>query len=200
MKISQSLTVSCGRDRVWNFFQNIPTVATCFPGATLKEDRGNGEYLGNVLIKLGPFTATFEGEATHIPNSETMSGNVDGKAVDKKGGSRSRLSMHYQLAEIDGSTRIDFEADIQLAGPIAQFGRVGIIEEAAQLLIEEFVKNVEQKMALDEGKGETDRAMPEQDIGTQDRHPTGDHQPPSLSAGQMLWSLVKRYLSKIFSR
>ena len=197
MKISQSLTVSCPPDRAWDFFQDVPTVATCFPGATLTEDRGDGVYLGNVLIALGPFSATFEGEATHAPDANTMSGNVEGKAVDKKGGSRSRLSLRYQLAEVTGLTRVDFEADIQLAGPIAQFGRVGIIEEAAQLLIEDFVKNVEREMAL--GDVADDATEKDGNIDLQKENSSGPQKSRSLSAAGVLWSLLKRYLGKLFS-
>ena len=197
MKISQSLTVSCPPDRAWDFFQDVPTVATCFPGATLTEDRGDGVYLGNVLIALGPFSATFEGEATHAPDANTMSGNVEGKAVDKKGGSRSRLSLRYQLAEVTGLTRVDFEADIQLAGPIAQFGRVGIIEEAAQLLIEDFVKNVEQEMALSEVAD--DATNKDGSIDLKKENSSDPQKLRSLSAAGVLWSLLKRYLGKLFS-
>jgi len=197
MKISQSLTVSCPPDRAWDFFQDVPTVATCFPGATLTEDRGDGVYLGNVLIALGPFSATFEGEAKHAPDASTMSGNVEGKAVDKKGGSRSRLSLRYQLAEVTGLTRVDFEADIQLAGPIAQFGRVGIIEEAAQLLIEDFVKNVEQEMALSEVAD--DATNKDGNIDLKKENSSDPQKLRSLSAAGVLWSLLKRYLGKLFS-
>lgn len=197
MKISQSLTVSCPPDRAWDFFQDVPTVATCFPGATLTEDRGDGVYLGNVLIALGPFSATFEGEAKHVPDASTMSGNVEGKAVDKKGGSRSRLSLRYQLAEVTGLTQVDFEADIQLAGPIAQFGRVGIIEEAAQLLIEDFVKNVEREMAL--GDVADDATEKDGNIDLQKENSSGPQKSRSLSAAGVLWSLLKRYLGKLFS-
>lgn len=198
MKISQSLTVSCSPDKAWAFFQDIPNVATCFPGATLTEDRGNGEYLGNVLIKLGPFNATFSGEAKHIPNNETMSGNVDGKGIDKKGGSRSRLSLQYKLSEKDGLTLVDFEADIQLAGPIAQFGRVGIIEEASQLLIEEFVHNVETKIA--DNSSDANTAMSSNDGVLNHTQSKKTEKPHGLSASRLLWLLLKRYLSKLFSR
>lgn len=198
MKISQSLTVSCNPDKAWAFFQDIPNVASCFPGALLTEDRGNGEYVGNVLIKLGPFNATFNGEAKHFPNNETMSGQVDGKGIDKKGGSRSRLSLKYKLSEKDGLTLVDFEADIQLSGPIAQFGRVGVIEEVTQLLIEEFVKNVEAKIASTNNNTDSLVSLNNDFINlTQNKK---IEKPRELSASRLFWSLIKRYLSKLFSR
>jgi hypothetical protein len=42
---------------------------------------------------------------------------------------------------------VDVAADVQLVGPIAQFGRTGIINETANVLIRQFVQNVEAKLA-----------------------------------------------------
>jgi hypothetical protein len=55
--------------------------------------------------------------------------------------------MDYRLAEAPGGTKVDVDADIQLVGPIAQFGRTGIVTETANVLIRQFVQNVEQKLA-----------------------------------------------------
>ena len=70
-----------------------------------------------------------------------------GKGTDKRGGSRSKLVLDYRLAEVPGGTRVDVDADIQLVGPIAQFGRTGIVTETANILIRQFVQNVEAKLA-----------------------------------------------------
>jgi carbon-monoxide dehydrogenase small subunit len=132
---------------VWALFQDIPVVAGCMPGAELLADKGNGLYQGRVSIKLGPFGASFEGEAQVTPDPATHSGHVEGKGTDKRGGSRSKLVMDYRLAEASGGTKVDVDADIQLVGPIAQFGRTGIVTETANVLIRQFVQNVEAKLA-----------------------------------------------------
>ena len=149
MKIVKSLTVGSNLEKTWDFFQDVPEVAKCFPGAKLSEEIEDGKYKGSVLIKLGPFKATFEGEASYKTDTIQKSGKVLGKAIDKKGGSRSRLTLDFKMSGInEKQSRIDFEADIQLAGAIAQFGRIGVIEEAADLIIEEFVKNVEASIVM----------------------------------------------------
>ncbi len=63
MKISQQFTVARPLADVWAFFQDVPAVARCMPGAELTEDKGDGLYAGKVKAKLGPFGASFEGEA-----------------------------------------------------------------------------------------------------------------------------------------
>ncbi len=132
---------------VWDLFQNIPVVVSCMPGAQLTEDKGGGHYAGRLGIKLGPFGASFEGDAEITADPLLHSGHAVGRALDKKGGSRSKLVLDYKLTEIGSSTRVNIDADVQLSGPIAQFGRTGIIDETAAILIGQFVKNVEERLS-----------------------------------------------------
>ncbi len=147
MEIKQSFTVARPLAQVWALFQDVPVVAGCMPGAELLADKGGGAYQGRVSMKLGPFSASFEGEAQVTPDPATHSGHVEGKGTDKRGGSRSKLVLDYRLAEVPGGTKVDVDADVQLVGPIAQFGRTGIVNETANVLIRQFVQNVEAKLA-----------------------------------------------------
>lgn len=197
MKIAKSLIVSSSVDQTWDFFQDVPKVAACFPGANLTEQTAEGIYKGNVSIKLGPFTATFEGEATYEPDQQQKSGKVEGKAIDKRGGSRSRLLLNYKLIGMDGEkSQVDFDADIQLAGPIAQFGRIGVIEEAAELLIAEFVSNVEQSMMGNNSK--TDQQVEEtiDQSASFEKVTENESSKKSISLISVIWSLIKSYFSR----
>ena len=64
MQISEVITVRSDPESVWALFQDVPGLSLCLPGAELTEDKGDGAYAGKVVVKLGPMTATFEGEAT----------------------------------------------------------------------------------------------------------------------------------------
>ena len=141
MQIKQSVTVKRPRDEVWALFQDIPTIAGCMPGAELTRDDGDGAYAGIVSIKLGPFKAAFEGEVQHTPDPATFSGKAEGRGIDKKGGSRSRMTMTYVLVDKADATDLAIDAEVQLSGPVAQFGRPGIVSETAKLLIQQFVAN-----------------------------------------------------------
>mgnify|MGYP000529555105 CR=1 FL=1 len=50
MKISHEFVVARPVDQVWDYFQDIPSVADCLPGAELTEDKGDGQYAGKVLF------------------------------------------------------------------------------------------------------------------------------------------------------
>ena len=148
MKINQDFEVSQPVPVVWAFFQDVPTVAECLPGAELTEDKGDGVYAGRVSAKLGPLSASFEGEATVVADPDTHSASIKGKGVDKRGGSRGRMSVVYRLTEADGGgTAVGIEADVNLAGAAAQFGRSGLIREISNRLIGEFARCLEAKLS-----------------------------------------------------
>ena len=197
MKIAKSVTVNSSVERTWEFLQNVPRVAECFPGGKLSEELEDGTYKGSVRVKLGPFTATFEGEASYEPDPELKSGRVEGKATDKKGGSRSRLTLNFKLSSISrDQSKIEFEADIQLAGPIAQFGRIGVIEEAAELIIEDFVKNVEANLSVEEQEPNKSTHEVQTQASTSDPVNQSGGSNDGLSLLRVIWAVFKGYFSK----
>jgi carbon monoxide dehydrogenase subunit G len=148
MKIRQSFTVTRPVAAVWEYFQNVPAVAACLPGAELIESRDDGVQRGRVGVSLGPFKASFEGEATITADPATHSGHVEGRGVDKRGGSHSRISLEYRLSEQAGGTRVDIDVDLTLSGPIAQFGRTALVTETANVLIADFARNLEDRISV----------------------------------------------------
>ena len=146
MQITETVTLRRPREEVWALFQDVPEVASCMPGAELTGQRDDGSYTGKVSIRLGPFTAAFEGEVEHHPDPAAYTGTAVGRGVDKRGGSRSRMTMGYALTEVEGATKLAVDAEVQLSGPGAQFGRPAIVTETARLLIGQFVANVEAKL------------------------------------------------------
>jgi uncharacterized protein len=147
VKVAQKFTVARPLAEVWAFFQDVPAVARCMPGAELRESKGDGVFAGKVKVRLGPFGAHFEGEAKVTPDPATHSGHVEGKGVDKRGGSRTRLVMDYRLAPVGDGTEVTVDADVTLAGAIAQVGRTGLIQETANILVQDFVTALEAQLA-----------------------------------------------------
>lgn len=146
MKISQEFVVAPPVDIVWDFFQDVPSVADCLPGAELTGQDADGAYEGKLSAKLGPMTATFEGKATVSPEPAERKATIEGKGVDKKGGSRGQVKVAYSLEEVADGTKVIVGADVQLSGPAAQFGRTGLINEMSKRLIDDFVTCLEAKL------------------------------------------------------
>lgn len=147
MKISHEFVVERPIDQVWDYFQDVPSVADCLPGAELLEDKGDGQYTGKVSVKLGPMSANFEGQAQVTRDHAAMTGLIDGKGADRRGGSRGQVKVDYRLTPEGPHTKVNLDADVTLSGAAAQFGRTGLINEISGRLIEEFVACVEGKLA-----------------------------------------------------
>jgi uncharacterized protein len=146
MEIKQNFVVSQPLPTVWAFFHDVPSVAACLPGAEYLGTKDDGAITGKVSAKVGPFQASFEGEAKVRYDEDAKKVAFEGKGVDRKGASRGKMSMLCTLLPEDNATRIDVLADVQLSGTIAQFGRTGLIAEIANQLVGEFVRNAETEL------------------------------------------------------
>ncbi len=149
MNISQEFIVPRSPDVVWDFFQDVPSVAQCLPGAELTGQNDDGTYSGQLSAKMGPMTATFEGTAAVTPDPEAKSATIEGKGVDKRGGSRGQVKVAYALVSEGLGTKVTIDADITLSGPAAQFGRTGLINEMSKRLIVDFVTCLEAKLGAE---------------------------------------------------
>ena len=63
MIITSDFEVAEPVEKVWRFFDNIPQVASCLPGAELTKDLGDDKYEGRVAIRMGPVRLQFTGTA-----------------------------------------------------------------------------------------------------------------------------------------
>ncbi|MBR0752011.1 SRPBCC family protein [Bradyrhizobium jicamae] len=146
MKLHQEFVIARPLDEVWRFFHDVPAVAACLPGAEYLGPRDDGRHAGKVSAKVGPFQASFEGEAEVRYDEAAKSVALEGKGVDRKGASRGKMTMVCSLQPVGAGTAITVDSDVQLSGTIAQFGRTGLITEIANALVADFVANAEAAM------------------------------------------------------
>lgn len=185
MKIQNSFTVVQPLDVVWQFFHDAPKVTACFPGAEYRGPAGDDTHVGRVSVKVGPFQANFEGEAIVRYQDELKTVHLEGKGVDRKGASRGKMTMDCRLVGDGDATRVEVEADVQLSGSIAQFGRTGLIKDVAGVLTADFVRNAEATLTA---SPHTDAVSP----------PAGGQAPGRPIRGlrlllASLWSWIRRF-------
>ncbi|HSJ82497.1 MAG TPA: SRPBCC family protein [Acidimicrobiia bacterium] len=149
MKIEHEFTVARPPDLVWEFFQDVPSVAQCLPGAEMLGQGEDGSYEGKLSVKLGPMAASFEGKATVTPDAEAKSATIEGKGVDRTGGSRGQVKVRYEIVPDGTGSQVSVDADVTLSGPVAQFGRTGLVNEMSKRLIGEFVDCLEAKLGAE---------------------------------------------------
>lgn len=139
MEIVEAFEVSRPIGSVWELFQDVPELARCLPGAELTSDNGDGTYDGRVSVKLGPISSSFDGTATVRFDHDAHTSHIKGRGVDRSGGSQGTVDVKVRLSSLDGlHTDVTIISKVMLAGPIAQFGRTGLVKEVSKRLIDDF--------------------------------------------------------------
>ncbi len=160
-EITQSFDINQPPELVWRFFQDVPRVVTCMPGleygGARKGEAGEEIHAGKVRIKLGPVSAAFEGEAA-IPEVDeaARTARIEGKGIDKRGGSRASATVVYKIVESGGASRVELNADIKLSGALAQMGRTGIVQDVAAQITEQFAESLRATLAAEAATTTTD--------------------------------------------
>ena len=142
MNIKSSIEVSQPVDRVWEFFQDVPAVAACLPGAELTEELGPDHYAGNVAVRMGPVKMQFSGEAEVVErDEENKTIVIDAAGTDDSGQDQVRLELTVKLVPEESGTLLDTTQEIHLSGAAAQYGR-GMIGDVTQVLMRDFASNI----------------------------------------------------------
>lgn len=149
MEITRTIDVAYAVNSVWQALCDINLVADCLPGASIIGDLGEDRYKGRFQVKVGPLAASFDGEVGIERRPATLSATVSGKGADAKSSSRASGALTYRLEQAGaGATRIRIESEINLAGALAQFGKAAVIQEIANRITMQFVKNLEARLAV----------------------------------------------------
>jgi uncharacterized protein len=134
-------------DQVWRFFENIPQVASCLPGAELTKDLGDDKYEGRVAIRMGPVRMQFTGTADITERDDAAKRIVVHAAgADEKGRGQAAMIVGATLSAKGRSTKVAVTQDLQLSGAAAQYGR-GMISDVSAVLMRDFALNMQDTMA-----------------------------------------------------
>jgi uncharacterized protein len=153
MLIKNDFEVAEPVEKVWQFFGNIPQVATCLPGAELTEDLGGEKYKGTVAIRMGPVRLQFAGTADITERDEAARRIVvQAAGADEKGRGQASMTVTATMTKSGRSTRVDVTQDLQLSGAAAQYGR-GMISDVSAVLMHDFSVNMQDRISrLDRGE------------------------------------------------
>jgi uncharacterized protein len=146
MLIRSDFEVAQPIDKVWSFFDDIPQVAACLPGAELTDDLGDDNYAGRVTVRMGPVKLQFSGKA-HIVERDAAARRVvvDAAGADEKGRGQASMQVTATLASMGRGTKVDVVQDLQLSGAAAQYGR-GMIADVTSVLMRDFASNMQRRI------------------------------------------------------
>jgi carbon monoxide dehydrogenase subunit G len=142
MLIKNDFEVAAPVGKVWQFFQDIPQVASCLPGTELTDDLGDDKYKGRVAVRMGPVRLQFAGEADITERNEAAKRLVvNATGAEEKGRGQASMVVTAVLAPAGRGTKVSVAQDLQLSGAAAQYGR-GMISDVSAVLMRDFSVNL----------------------------------------------------------
>jgi uncharacterized protein len=157
MLITNDFEVAQPVDKVWEFFGDIPKVASCLPGAELTENLGDDRYGGRVAVRMGPVRLRFAGKAEITERDEAARRIVvRASGAEERGRGQASMVVTATLTPAGRGTKVAVTQDLQLSGAAAQYGR-GMISDVTAVLMRDFAVNLAQQIARAE-RGETVQA------------------------------------------
>ena len=146
MLIKNEFEVAEPVEKVWQFFQDIPQVASCLPGAELTEDLGDDKYEGKVAVRMGPVRLQFAGTADVTERDEAARRLVvHASGADEKGRGQASMVVTATLVRAGRGTKVGVTQDLQLSGAAAQYGR-GMISDVSAVLMRDFSANMQDRI------------------------------------------------------
>ena len=148
MDLEHSFTVPVDIDTAWAEFQDIGSIAECFPGAQVTGVEGDS-FNGSVKVKLGPISLVYNGSGTFVEKDEAVHRFVvDAKGKDKRGNGTAGAKVTLTMAGSGPSTDVTVLTDLSITGKPAQFGR-GVMQDVSEKLLGRFVDCLQGRLASD---------------------------------------------------
>jgi carbon-monoxide dehydrogenase small subunit len=136
-------------------------------------------------VRLGPISATFLGNAEIARDPARYSGTIRGHGRDRTSGSGSTGEIRYALVDEGERTRVDIDVTASLTGTLAQFGRLGLVNDLVRRLTDAFSANLQARLRPGEPGGAAGEALA---------------QPARLDLASMLLAVIGARLRLIANR
>ena len=181
MQLEQSFDLPFTREAAWAAFQDVAMLVSCLPGASLASAPDADPLELIFAVKLGPIAANFTGQG-RLTYSGDHRGVLEGSGTDRGTGSRVKGSAAFELLETEGGTRVRLAIDYTLTGPLAQFGRSGIVKELAAGIARQFAANLQTRLSAGGNEAGVGAARAEPAVQAR------------LNAGPLIWNALKSSL------
>ena len=159
MELRHEFTVPATIEETWTAFNDIESVAACFPGATVSSVEDD-TFTGSCKVKLGPIALVYNGTGTFVEKDETAHRMViDAKGKDKRGNGTAGAHVTATMVAEGSSTKVEVLTDLNITGKPAQFGR-GVMQDVSDKLLGQFTQCLEQKVGGSAGPDTSGRPEP----------------------------------------
>src|SRR6478609_729088 len=137
MDLTHRFTVPAPLPDAWAAFNDVETLAPCFPGATVTSAEG-ADFAGSIKIKIGPLGLVYEGTGGYVErNADARRTVIQTRGVDKRGNGTAATTITATFADQGDRTEIALHTDLDLSGKPARFGRE-VVTDVVDRVVEQF--------------------------------------------------------------
>ena len=154
IRIEERFVVRALDGTVWAYLVDPRRVVTCLPGAELVEVTDERTFQGNVKVKVGTVTVSYQGRVL-LAELDSTSRRVKmiGEGREATGTGSAKMTMESRVSALpDGATEVTVRADLDVVGRIVQLGR-GLIEQVAHQLFQQFASCVRATLEVETEAG-----------------------------------------------
>jgi uncharacterized protein len=147
VKLENSFEVPAAPERAWALLLDVPRIIPCMPGATLDEAVDDENWKATMAVKLGPISLSFKTDVRREETDEAARrAKLSARAREARGRGNASATIESSLTPQDGGTRVDIVTDLQLTGPVAQYGR-GLVQDVSSQLVGQFADCLKKQLA-----------------------------------------------------
>lgn len=147
MRLENSFEVPASPEAAWALLMDVPRIIPCMPGATLDETVDDENWKATMAVKLGPISLSFK---TDVKREESdmaaRRAKLSTRAREARGRGNASATIESKLTPQNGGTKVDIVTDLQLAGPVAQYGR-GLVQDVSSQLVGQFADCLKKQLA-----------------------------------------------------
>ncbi|MBY0436654.1 MAG: carbon monoxide dehydrogenase subunit G [Burkholderiales bacterium] len=164
MEIKGERIIPAKRPVVWAALNDPGVLQRSIPGCETIEKVSDTELNATLTLKVGPVKAKFKGNVKLVdlmpPQQYTIVGEGQGGVAGF-----GKMKATVTLAEVDGGTQLNYLADAQVGGKLAQVGS-RLIEGTATKLAQEFFDAFEKNVVPTAGATGGEEILPPAEAST----------------------------------
>jgi carbon monoxide dehydrogenase subunit G len=145
VKVSGTHLLNAPRDRVWQCLNDPAFLKECLPGCESMEATSPDHYRVALTIGIAVVKGKYTGNVTLSEKEppQRFKMQVEGKGT---GGFLQGTGL-LELSEDPQGTKVAFQGDVQVGGPIASVGQ-RLIDGAAKMMVGQFFGAVNKQLAV----------------------------------------------------
>jgi uncharacterized protein len=198
MELTHEFAVPTPVEETWAHFQDIASLAECFPGAQVTSAEGDS-FSGTCKVKVGPIALVYAGSGTFVERDEAAHRFVvEAKGKDKRGNGTAGATVTLAMSPSGTGTEVSVVTDLAVTGKPAQFGR-GVMQDVSDKLLGQFVGCLEQRLGgadQDTGPASVPAAAPASEPVGAARPAAADEDVDALDVGAALLPVLLRSYGK----